>query len=135
MRLCLLLIALLFAACIGPASDAELAKMGAEDLAAELRSPVAWNTEYARFDSTYLPKVLARLVALEGWSKRDCERVASGNIWIGATPTHVLAAWGRPSDRDRTVTAWGTAEVWYYHRSYDVSLVTFDDGRVSSWTR
>lgn len=134
MRLCLLLISLLFAACIGPASDSDLAKMSAEDLAEETRSPVAWDQSYARYDSTYLPKVLDRLAALEGWSQRDIERVRERYIWIGATPVQVLASWGRPSDRDRTVTIWGTSEVWYYHRSYDVSIVTFDDGRVSGWT-
>lgn len=71
------------------------------------------------------------LMEKHGWDKDDCIAIASGKIKIGMTYDMVIAAWGRPSDINRTTSAYGTSEQWCYG-DIGGSYVYFDDGKVTT---
>jgi hypothetical protein len=50
-------------------------------------------------------------------------------IAIGMTYGNVQAAWGKPDKIDRSLTASGTREYWFFSNG---CMVVFDKGRVSS---
>lgn len=51
-------------------------------------------------------------------SERTKAAIADGKIHIGMTQDQARAAWGRPSDINRSVGPWGVSEQWVYRRAY-----------------
>jgi len=69
-----------------------------------------------------------------GWSLEDCQTIRAGKVHIGFTTEQVVAAWGRPSDINRTVGSWGVHEQWVYQRGdYSAQYLYFEDGVMRSF--
>ncbi len=59
---------------------------------------------------------------------------ASGKIMIGSTAAQVRAAWGPPTDINRSVGTYGVREQWVYDRGTNpTQYVYLEDGVVASW--
>ena len=67
------------------------------------------------------------------WSATDCQRISEGIIWLGMDAEQLQAGWGRPTDINRTVSAYGVREQWVYRYSSTTRYVYLDDGIVASW--
>jgi hypothetical protein len=59
-----------------------------------------------------------------GWSEETVAAVLAGRVRIGMTKAMARAAWGEPSDINRTITASVVHEQWVYGDSY----LYFDNG-------
>ena len=72
-------------------------------------------------------------VAHPTWTATDCQRVSEGIIWLGMDAEQLQASWGRPTDINRTVSAYGVREQWVYRYSSTTRYVYLKDGIVTSW--
>lgn len=66
-----------------------------------------------------------------GWPDEQLTVVACGGVLVGMTADQVLAAWGKPTDVNRTTTAVGSSEQWVYG-DLDASYVYLDNGVVTT---
>jgi hypothetical protein len=59
------------------------------------------------------------------WSDKTIQAISNKKVHIGMTKDQAIAAWGRPNDINKTITAVVTSEQWVYgQRSY----LYFDNG-------
>jgi hypothetical protein len=50
-------------------------------------------------------------------------------ITLGMTKEQVIASWGSPKDKNRSVGSWGVHEQWVYHSTY----LYFENGILTSY--
>ena len=69
------------------------------------------------------------------WTLHICNEIADRKVEIGMTTEQTVAAWGRPRDINRTVTASSTSEQWIYRCEdcIEGSYLYFDDGIMTSF--
>lgn len=53
-------------------------------------------------------------ICLAVWNKKDCERIAEKNIWVGMDKDQAILSWGLPNDTNNTVTGGGIRSQWVY---------------------
>lgn len=63
------------------------------------------------------------------WPPEIKRLVREGKVRIGMTTAQVEAAWGKPEDIHRTITAWSTHEQWVYGNGL---YLYFDDGKLTT---
>jgi hypothetical protein len=63
------------------------------------------------------------------WEPHTCYAIAQRRVHLGMTADQARAAWGRPSDVNRTIGSWGVHEQWVYGYS---SYLYFEDGVLTS---
>ena len=56
--------------------------------------------------------------------------VFNHRIAIGMTFGNVLAAWGKPTQVNRSISSGGGVEWWWYNSNNGVTMVEFEGGRV-----
>lgn len=76
-------------------------------------------------------QITAALVK-KGMTGDEVELAIAGKIRIGMSRAGMYAAWGQPTDENRTVTAYGV-DIQHVYRQFD-SYVYTDDGVITSWS-
>jgi len=64
------------------------------------------------------------------WTPGQCEMVARRSFALGFNEELVLASWGEPLRKNRSVGAWGTSEQWVYPQGV---YLYFENGILESW--
>lgn len=64
-----------------------------------------------------------------GQPERAKSLILEGRVCLGMSSEQVLASWGPPIKRNRSVSRWGVREQWIYHNVY----IYIEDGCVTSW--
>lgn len=64
-----------------------------------------------------------------GWSAHDIDNILQRKVTIGMTSSMVTAAWGKPTEVNRTVTAASNSEQWVYGSG---DYVYVENGRVTA---
>lgn len=87
--------------------------------------------EQAKVEGKFLKSKAGRLWKQHpDWSREDCRLIADKQVRIGMNREQVLAALGKPEDKNITFTANRTREQWVYFGSS--VFVYFDDGVMSA---
>lgn len=60
------------------------------------------------------------------------EEILNGRLRLGMKPEQVIASWGKPTRKNRSVNPARDRELWIYE-SGGIRYVLFDDGVVSGW--
>jgi len=85
------------------------------------------------FVSSLAPTAEELCAAHPTWSATDCQRISEGIIWLGMDAEQLELSWGRPTDINCTVSAYGVHEQWVYRYSSTTRFVYLEDGFVTSW--
>jgi hypothetical protein len=102
----------------------------ADSLQAVVRAKMdAAEARERRRENVAAEKKRADAIRREGWPVAITDAVIARKIRLGMTREQVRAAWGKPDDIHRTVTAYAVREQWIYGSLY----VYFDDGVVTAW--
>ena len=60
--------------------------------------------------------------------------ILNGEIILGMTDEIVIASWGYPDDKNRTVGSWGIHEQWIYSNGVkSITYLYFENGILKSW--
>jgi hypothetical protein len=63
------------------------------------------------------------------WSSVICMAVAKEQIQVGMTREQVIASWGDPEHKSKTVSQYGVLEIWHYGNS----TLLFDQDKLKSY--
>lgn len=79
--------------------------------------------------------VLAQLSKRLAWPADELQLISANKIWIGATETQVICAWGYPRNTTSHTSSAGTVKHWFYGRVLsDHCLVSFSGGKCDGWS-
>jgi hypothetical protein len=134
MRRVTLLLAAVFLGCV-TIDEQWIARATPEQVAAELHA-----CNYSRKFEPWSPpgcelsgKMEAALVARKAARAKRLQACRELRAEMGMNKVEVIAAWGTPQDRNRSVFAWGEHEQWVYGSLSSAKYFYFDDDVLTSW--